>query len=155
MPIGRDATVSWGGPDFKFKNNRDYPIKIEASYAGGKLTCKIIGTDVDGSYVKFTSERTGDVAYNTKYENDATIPEGQQVTKQAGSNGGKAISYRLVYDKDGKLLSKKKEANSYYKGHEAIIAVGTMKVEQAPEAQPEVTPATPETTIPAEPTTQQ
>lgn len=159
VPIGRDATVSWGGPDFKFKNNRDYPIKIEASYVGGKLTCKIIGTDVDGSYVKFTSERTGDVAYNTKYENDATIPEGQQVTKQAGSNGGKAVSYRLVYDKDGKLLSKKKEANSYYKGHEAIIAVGTMKVEQAPEAQPEAqpeaTPATPETTIPAEPTTTQ
>ena len=155
VPIGRDATVSWGGPDFKFKNNRDYPIKIEASYAGGKLTCKIIGTDVDGSYVKFTSERTGDVAYNTKYENDATIPEGQQVTKQAGSNGGKAVSYRLVYDKDGKLLSKKKEANSYYKGHEAIIAVGTMKVEQAPEAQPEATPATPETTLPAEPTTTQ
>ena len=151
VPIGRDATVSWGGPDFKFKNNRDYPIKIEASYAGGKLTCKIIGTDVDGSYVKFTSERTGDVAYNTKYENDATIPEGQQVTKQAGSNGGKAVSYRLVYDKDGKLISKKKEASSYYKGHEAIIAVGTMKVEQAPEAQPEATPATPETTIPAEP----
>lgn len=159
VPIGRDATVSWGGPDFKFKNNRDYPIKIEASYAGGKLTCKIIGTDVDGSYVKFTSERTGDVAYNTKYENDATIPEGQQVTKQAGSNGGKAVSYRLVYDKDGKLLSKKKEAKSYYKGHEAIIAVGTMKVEQVPETTPETTPNTeptqPETTIEPSETTAQ
>ena len=55
--------------------------------------------------MKFTSERTGDVAYNSKYENDATIPEGQQVTKQAVSNGGKAVSYRLVYDKDGKLIS--------------------------------------------------
>ena len=57
------------------------------------------------------------------------------------------------------MISKKKEANSYYKGHEAIIAVGTMKVEQAPEAQPEAqpeaTPTTPETTIPAEPTTTQ
>lgn len=159
VPIGRDATVSWGGPDFKFKNNRDYPIKIEASYANSKLTCKIIGTNVDGSYVKFTSERTGDVAYNTKYENDATIPEGQQVTKQAGSNGGRAVSYRLVYDKDGKLLSKKKEAKSYYKGHEAIIAVGTMKVEQVPETTPETTPNTeptqPETTIePSEMTAQ-
>ena len=159
VPIGRDATVSWGGPDFKFKNNRDYPIKIEASYANSKLTCKIIGTDVDGSYVKFTSERTGDVAYNTKYENDATIPEGQQVTKQAGSNGGRAVSYRLVYDKDGKLLSKKKEAKSYYKGHEAIIAVGTMKVEQVPETTPETTPNTeptqPETTIEPSETTAQ
>lgn len=159
VPIGRDATVSWGGPDFKFKNNRDYPIKIEASYANNKLTCKIIGTNVDGSYVKFTSERTGDVAYNTKYENDATIPEGQQVTKQAGSNGGRAVSYRLVYDKDGKLLSKKKEAKSYYKGHEAIIAVGTMKVEQVPETTPETTPNTeptqPETTIEPSETTAQ
>lgn len=159
VPIGRDATVSWGGPDFKFKNNRDYPIKIEASYANSKLTCKIIGTNVDGSYVKFTSERTGDVAYNTKYENDATIPEGQQVTKQAGSNGGRAVSYRLVYDKDGKLLSKKKEAKSYYKGHEAIIAVGTMKVEQVPETAPETTPNTeptqPETTIEPSETTAQ
>lgn len=159
VPIGRDATVSWGGPDFKFKNNRDYPIKIEASYANSKLTCKIIGTNVDGSYVKFTSERTGDVAYNTKYENDATIPEGQQVTKQAGSNGGRAVSYRLVYDKDGKLLSKKKEAKSYYKGHEAIIAVGTMKVEQVPETTPETTPNTeptqPKTTIEPSETTAQ
>ena len=159
VPIGRDATVSWGGPDFKFKNNRDYPIKIEVSYANNKLTCKIIGTNVDGSYVKFTSERTGDVAYNTKYENDATIPEGQQVTKQAGSNGGRAVSYRLVYDKDGKLLSKKKEAKSYYKGHEAIIAVGTMKVEQVPETTPETTPNTeptqPETTIEPSETTAQ
>lgn len=24
---GLDATVSWGGPDFKFTNNRNYPIK--------------------------------------------------------------------------------------------------------------------------------
>ena len=149
VPIGRDATVSWGGPDFKFKNNRDYPIKIEASYAKSKLTCKIIGTDVDGSYVKFTSEKTGDVGFNTKYENDDTIPEGQQVTRTAGSNGGRAVSYRLVYDKNGNLISKTKEANSYYKGHDALIAVGTMKVETPEETTPETTePSTPEETTP-------
>ena len=59
VPIGRDATVSWGGPDFKFKNNRDYPIKIEANYANNKLTCKIIGTNVDGSYVKLQVKEQG------------------------------------------------------------------------------------------------
>mgnify|MGYP000714186625 CR=1 FL=1 len=149
VPIGRDATVSWGGPDFKFKNNRDYPIKIEASYEKSKLTCKIIGTDVDGSYVKFTSEKTGYVGFNTKYENDDTIPEGQQVTRKAGSNGGRAVSYRLVYDKNGNLISKTKEANSYYKGHDALIAVGTMKVETPEETTPETTePSTPEETTP-------
>ena len=28
---GRDATVAWGSIDFKFKNTRAYPIKIEAT----------------------------------------------------------------------------------------------------------------------------
>jgi vancomycin resistance protein YoaR len=28
LPSGLDATVSWKSPDFKFKNNRDYPIKL-------------------------------------------------------------------------------------------------------------------------------
>ena len=34
---GMDATVSWGGPDYKFTNNTDYPIKIVATYSGGLL----------------------------------------------------------------------------------------------------------------------
>ncbi|PMC39156.1 vancomycin resistance protein [Bacillus sp. UMB0899] len=29
VPAGRDATVSWGGPDFKFMNNKDYPVMIK------------------------------------------------------------------------------------------------------------------------------
>ena len=99
--------------------------------------------------MKFTSEKTGYVGFNTKYENDDTIPEGQQVTRKAGSNGGRAVSYRLVYDKNGNLISKTKEANSYYKGHDALIAVGTMKVETPEETTPETTePSTPEETTP-------
>ncbi len=29
VPKGRDATVSWNGPDFKFMNNKDYPVMIK------------------------------------------------------------------------------------------------------------------------------
>lgn len=152
VPIGRDSTVSWGGPDLKFKNNRDYPIRIDVTYVNNRITCKIIGTDVDGSYVKFTSEKTGDIAFTTKYENDATIAEGQEVVKQNGSNGARAVSYRLVYDKNGKLISRTKESNSYYKPHNAVVAKGTMKVETPVEpTQPETT--TPETTTPSTTTT--
>ena len=31
VPAGRDATVAYGGKDFKFKNTRSYPIKIVSS----------------------------------------------------------------------------------------------------------------------------
>ena len=142
VPIGRDATVSWGGPDFKFKNNQKYPIKIVVSYSNSKLYAKVYGTNVDGIRVEFTSSRTGTIGYNTKYETDPTLPEGTEKVKQAGSNGGRAVSYRKVYDKNGKLISNTKEANSSYKGHDEIIVRGTKKVE---------TPATP--TKPTTPTT--
>lgn len=40
---GKDATVVWGSTDFKFKNRRNYPIKIEASVSGGIATVNIYG----------------------------------------------------------------------------------------------------------------
>ena len=105
--------------------------------------------------------RINELAHKAKAEGLTELEEAerqelrQKYLKEFRAGFRQQVEMLQVYDKDGKLLSKKKEANSYYKGHEAIIAVGTMKVEQAPEAQPEATPATPETTIPAEPTTTQ
>src|SRR5215211_6171664 len=37
-PIGRDATVSWGGPDLKFKNDLKHAILIKTSYTDSTLT---------------------------------------------------------------------------------------------------------------------
>lgn len=149
VPIGRDATVSWNGPDFKFKNDKNYPVKIVVTYANSRIKTQIYGTDEDGYTVEFTSSKTATVPFNTKYENDATLPEGTEQVKQAGSNGAKAVSYRKVYDRNGKLISNKKESNSVYKSHDAIILKGTMKVETPavtdPNQSTETTP--PSTTI--------
>lgn len=43
VPKGRDATVSWGGPDFQFQNPYDEPILIEATVKDGRLTVNIYG----------------------------------------------------------------------------------------------------------------
>lgn len=61
LDYGMDATVSWPNPNFRFRNNRDYPIKIHAFYNDehdaynhqGGVRIEILGTDVDGSYVTF------------------------------------------------------------------------------------------------------
>jgi vancomycin resistance protein YoaR len=95
LPWGLDATVSWGGPDFRFVNNRDYPIKLKAWVSDGYLTVEIWGTDVDGSYVQMTSDTWEDDDYYY------------------------AQTYRAVYAADGTLLSKEKEAYSRYHKYEA------------------------------------
>ena len=107
LPPGLDATVSWGGPEFKFVNDREYPIRIDASVdEGGKnVTVELWGTDTDGSYVEMT--------YDTWYVFDTTYTD--------VCTGYKAQTFRSVFDKDGKLLSRKTESTSTYNYHEEDI----------------------------------
>ncbi|WP_053368797.1 VanW family protein [Bacillus sp. FJAT-27245] len=41
VPAGRDATVSYGGPDFRFKNTTGAPFLIKAVYGKGTLTVEV------------------------------------------------------------------------------------------------------------------
>ncbi|WP_052487756.1 VanW family protein [Gordoniibacillus kamchatkensis] len=45
VPPGRDATVSWGGPDFSFTNKYNQPIVIRTFVSRGKLTVTISSSD--------------------------------------------------------------------------------------------------------------
>ena len=45
VPPGRDATVSWYGPDFTFKNKYNQPILIRAKTYGGSLHIMIYSSD--------------------------------------------------------------------------------------------------------------
>lgn len=59
----RDATVVYGAIDFKFKNNRDYPIKITCSVSNGIANFKIWGLKTENDYeVAVTSRVTGTTA---------------------------------------------------------------------------------------------
>ncbi|MBO1512095.1 VanW family protein [Metabacillus bambusae] len=46
VPAGRDATVSWGGPDFKFMNNKDYPVMIKTivNKSSGSIEVQILAS---------------------------------------------------------------------------------------------------------------
>lgn len=125
ITMGMDATVSWGGPEFRFKNNTGYPIRIDVSYANSKLTVTVVGTKVDDTYVKMTYDLLSTTAYETEYVNDPTLPYGTQKQKQNGYTGREVVSYRNVYKGDGTLISSNVEAKSSYKSRNQIILVGT------------------------------
>ena len=126
LPKGLDATVSWPGPDFKFTNNRDYPIRIHAecdreNYA---LTMEIIGSNVDGTYC--IPESKFWQWYDDEYP-----------TVQIGWT---ADSYRVIYDKDGNEISRTKEARSFYWFHDKDIKWPKEKTDPTPPPAPEPTP---------------
>lgn len=50
VPKGRDATVSWGGPDFRFQNDRSTPILIVSDVYKGAIRIAIYGYDYNQIY---------------------------------------------------------------------------------------------------------
>lgn len=126
MPVtGCDATVSWGGPDFAFRNNTDYPIKIVTSYNDdtNELTVTIMGTRVNDNYVVMTNQFLSYSEFKVVYKEDESVSPGDQVVDQYGHNGYEVRTYRNVYDGDGKLLRSTVEATSDYDRGDKIILV--------------------------------
>lgn len=130
IPLGMDATVSWNGPDYQFKNNTDYPVKVVTNYSGGVLTCQLWGTKTDDVTVKFTHKVLKTMPYGTVRENDTSMAVGTSVVSQTGETGYKVQSYRELYDGHGKLISKKKEAYSFYTKRDKVIKVGAKAAEK-------------------------
>lgn len=125
VPAGRDATVSWGGPDFKFKNSRDYPVKIAASVSGGTVTVKIWGLKKENDYdVEIQSYITQYIKYSTVQKNDSNMAKGTTKVLQNGSNGCKAVCYRIL-KQNGAVVSKKLVSSDTYNPHNKVVAVGT------------------------------
>lgn len=152
VPLGRDATVSYGSIDFKFKNQYDDPIKISASSGGGTLTVSIYGKKTSDKKVELYTERISTIPFEEIERPDEEIPEGETKVKQTGSNGAVVKTYKKVTE-NGKVISNKLLHTSRYNPINKIILVPPAK-EVPPEEVPptdipaEETPAeTPETPV--------
>ena len=117
--------ISWGGPDFKFTNNRNYPIKIMTDTSNKILNIYIYGLKTENDYtVKLEARYLSTVYYSTTYQKDASLAPGETKTIQSGSNGCKTATYKYLYDKAGNLVSSECISRDTYNPHNAIIAVG-------------------------------
>jgi len=91
---GRDATVVYGVKDFKFKNTRDYAIKITCSVSGGIAKFNI---------------------YGVKEKNEYNVKISSQITSRTSSYI-KSSTYRNLY-KNGKYIKSEKIYNCTYRNH--------------------------------------
>lgn len=122
---GLDATVSWGGPDFKFTNNRDYPIRISCDTSGKILKIYIYGLKRDTDYkVVLESKYVSTVYAKTTYKTDPSLASGETKVIQSGSNGCRTVAYKYLYDSNGTLVSTECLSRDTYNPHNKVIAVG-------------------------------
>ena len=129
VAAGRDATVAWGSIDFQFKNNRTYPIKIEATAKNGVCTMSVYGIKEETEYeVVIQSVVLSYLPYSTKYENDSELEEGKEVVEQSGYNGCTSEAYRIL-KQNGEVVSKTLLSKDTYNPMTRIIRRGTKEVE--------------------------
>ena len=77
---GRDATVVYGSIDFRFKNSRNYPVKILCTVSGGVAKCQIFGLKENPDYdVEITSRVTETTSTSIKSETYKTVRQNGQV----------------------------------------------------------------------------
>ena len=127
VPASRDATVSYGGKDFKFRNSREYPIKIVSSAKNGVVSISIEGIKEEKEYdIEITSTTLSTTPYKTTYQDNNSMAEGKEKVIQVGHNGMKSQSY-IVKKHNGITISKELLNADTYQPMNKIIERGTKK----------------------------
>ena len=154
---GRDATVAYGSLDFKFKNTRKYPVKIEAYIKSGVATIRIYGIKENPDYkVQVVAKVTSTIPCDVQRIEDPTLPAGTEKVVTKGTNGCRSVTYKNVYDQSGNLVSSTQISSDYYKTITRVVKVGTKQTATptptpsveptptpSPEPEPSVTPTEP------------
>ncbi|HUP32769.1 MAG TPA: VanW family protein [Gaiellaceae bacterium] len=120
-PMGRDATVSWGGPDFAFTNDLETGILIKTRYTDDTLTFDFWGSDPNRRVVTSTGERTNWRSPQITYALDPYAPRGSVRTVSGSNQSGFDVTVtRKVYE-GGKLVREDATTSNY-------IAVGPTRI---------------------------
>lgn len=122
-PKGRDATVSWGGPDFKFKNDTKGWVLIRTATSSGSLTISLYGTDPGYEVEYKTGPFTNVVPHKVTQIKDPKLKKGLRIVEDGGVDGCRVTVVRTVY-KGGELVRKDTFVSSY-NSKEEIVRVGT------------------------------
>ena len=91
VSASRDATVVYGSIDFKFKNNRNYPIKLVCSVSGGIAQFQIFGLRTANDYEVVIS------SYETGRTSTSIYSEAYKILKQNGQVVSRELLSRDTY----------------------------------------------------------
>jgi len=137
VPIGRDATVVYDALDFKFRNNTGSYIYIKSFVTGGMVGFKIYGNTSYKRDVTVNTWITREIEPEVVYENDPSLPKGEQVVKQEGAKGYH-VSAERIFSLNGVVEKRENLPPSEYSPVNKVIAVGTLE-----QVLPQIAPSTP------------
>ena len=145
IPMGMDAKTASGSADLKFRNNTNYPIRIEAEVSGDWVRVKLIGTD-DLEYTikvecKTAKTQEPPIRYEEfSWDNAEGYQDGDVL--EEGITGYTVKTYQYKYSKEtGALLGESVEATTTYQTRDQVVARVEPKPTEPPTEAPTEAPA--------------
>jgi len=127
VDIGTDATVTWGGSNFQFTNNTEYPIAIHAYYKDLHVTMEIYGRPVaDGMTIGIEGDVTSRSGPGpTQFVPNPAAAAGSKSSVRGSHDYITANCYKVYY-KDGVEVKREMVFKSTYNSINAIVSVGVL-----------------------------
>ncbi|MEJ8554108.1 VanW family protein [Tepidibacter sp. Z1-5] len=126
---GRDATVSFGSIDFKFKNYYQNPIYIENIVVSNKVISRVYGNVSDKKNIEITTDITQTIPRQVEVKEDPAMLLGKERIDEKGRDGYRVDTYRVYYE-NGKVVKKELISKSYYPPRKKVVYTGTKKTSQ-------------------------
>ncbi|MBQ6997607.1 MAG: VanW family protein [Oscillospiraceae bacterium] len=144
VAAGFDAEVYYGQLDFRFRNNTEQPIRIDATLVGNKVTITLIGTDKRDYTVEITYKidkiKDTTTVYNImSKDNPGKHKDGDVLVQPI--TGYDVSTYIRKYSKDtGALISENLIATSAYSKLDQVVVKIDVPVTEPPTEAPTEAP---------------
>ena len=145
-PAGREATVSWGGPELIFTNDWDAPAVLQVQASETSITVRVLSRPLGRRVESETGEPRDLTEPEVKEVFDPELPPGARVQTQSSGGSGFTVDYtRKVYR--GDELIKDETYSWKYSPQNAFISIGPSAA-PAPDAGSGTEESAPEETTP-------
>lgn len=121
---GRDATVSYGSVDLRFKNIYKYPVLIQNKIVNDKIVTTIYGNNSCKKQIDIITEVIDVIPNKVVVKTNNDMYEGEKYIKEKGRKGYKVKTYRIYKNENKEILSKEFINESYYPPMNKIIIKG-------------------------------
>jgi vancomycin resistance protein YoaR len=100
-PMGREATISWGGPELIFQNDWPSPILMRVRATATSITVTFYSERFEQHIATRTGRPYAFVRPVTRYVRDPTLQPGRRVLLQSAGGPGFSVDYsRRVYENE-------------------------------------------------------
>ncbi len=123
-PMGREATVSWGGPELIFRNDWPAAILMNLEATDSRITVRFFSTKLGRRVTTTTGKPYLPTTPKTVTVPSSALPAGTRKVVQEAGDGGFTVDFTRQVFKGGKRI-RNEVYRQRYDAEDEIVEVGT------------------------------